>query len=313
MESAVTIGGKLIGQGHPTFIIAEIGINHNGSIEIAKQLIDAAAAAGCDAVKFQKRTVGVVYSTEELERPRESIFGSTNGDLKNGLEFDYKDFVQIDSYCKKRGVLWFASCWDEASVDFIDQFAPPCYKIASASITDDGLLRHTAQKGRPIILSTGMSTVPMIEHAVEVIRPHLHADHLVLLHCTSFYPQNTRDPGEHGRNFINLRSMEKLRQKFHVPVGFSSHDTGIQPTYAACVLGACVVEKHITMYRGMWGSDQAASIEPDDLRRLCQMIRELEEVLGDGEKHFYEEERAVAQKLRRKWGRWNPEDFAPNQ
>src|SRR3954453_11168239 len=165
----VEVGNRLIGDDQPCFIIAEIGINHNGDIDLAKQLISVAVAAGCDAVKFQKRTVEVVYSAEELAKPRESPFGTTNGDLKRGLELDYYDYQEIDAFCRTSKIQWFASCWDEASVDFIDRFKPPCYKIASASLTDDNLLRHTRATGRPIILSTGMSTIDQIDHAVQVL------------------------------------------------------------------------------------------------------------------------------------------------
>src|SRR5262245_38295661 len=184
MRPTVQIGKKMIGDGQPCFIVAEIGINHNGSVEIAKKLIDAAALAGCDAVKFQKRTVDVVYTSEELAKPRENPFGPTNGDLKRGLEFGKKEYQEIDRYCKEKGILWFASCWDEAAVDFIEQFNPPCYKIASASLTDDALLRHHRRYGRPLIISTGMSTQEQIDHAVEV----LGLKSLIILHCTSTYP-----------------------------------------------------------------------------------------------------------------------------
>ena len=159
----------MVGEGHPCYVIAEIGINHNGDLDLAKRLISVAIAAGCDAVKFQKRTVDVVYSAEELARPRESPFGNTNGDLKRGLEFEYDEYVELDRYCREVKMPWFASCWDEASVDFIHRFDVPCFKIASASLTDDNLLRHTRATGKPILLSTGMSTVPEIDHAVEVL------------------------------------------------------------------------------------------------------------------------------------------------
>ncbi len=180
----VLIGNKVVGDGHPCYIIAEIGINHNGDIDLARRLISVAVAAGCDAVKFQKRTVDVVYTPEELNKPRESPFGITNGDLKHGLEFGHDEYRLIDRYCREVKMPWFASCWDEDSVDFIDQFDTPCYKIASASLTDDRLLRHTRSKGRPIILSTGMSTIEEIDHAVDV----LGTGKLVLLHACSVYP-----------------------------------------------------------------------------------------------------------------------------
>lgn len=184
MVAKVKIGDWWVGDGEPCFITAEIGINHNGDINTAQRLISAAAVAGCQAVKFQKRTIEVVYSPEELAKPRESPFGTTNGDLKRGLEFGLEQYRAIDKFCKQQGILWFASCWDEASVDFIEQFDPPCYKIASASLTDDNLLRHHRRYGRPIVLSTGMSTLEQIDHAVEV----LGTEDLIILHCTSTYP-----------------------------------------------------------------------------------------------------------------------------
>ncbi len=291
----VKIGNKLVGDDQPTFIVAEIGINHNGSLEIAKQLIDVAVKCGCDAVKFQKRTIEIVYTSEELAMPRESPFGATNGDLKRALEFGQKEYEEIDRYCRGRNVMWFASCWDEDSVDFIEQFNPPCYKIASTSLTDDELLKHARSKGRPIILSTGMSDMKMIEHAVEI----LGKEDLILLHCTSTYPTKVEE-GDHGLGILNLQGLKTLKRKFGVPVGFSSHDTGIMPTYASVAIGADVVEKHITLYRAMWGSDQAASIEPPDLEKLCQAIREFSLIKGDGIIKIYPEEIPIMKKLRRK-------------
>src|SRR5438105_52718 len=182
MVKEVKIGGVPVGDGHPAFIIGEIGINHNGDVEVAKKLIDVAEASGCNAVKFQKRTVSVVYTADELAKPRENPFGPTNGDLKRGLEFGKEQYDQIHRYCQEQEIHWFASCWDEASVDFIDQFPVPCYKIASASLTDDGLLRHTRSRAgkRPILLSTGMSTLEQVDHAVEV----LGKENLILVHTT---------------------------------------------------------------------------------------------------------------------------------
>ena len=184
LPKTVKIGNKIVGNGHPCYVVAEIGINHNGSVDIAKQLIDVALEAGCDAVKFQKRTIEVVYTAEELARPRESPFGQTNGDLKRGLEFGFEQYRQIDRYCQEKGITWFSSCWDEGSVDFMRQFNPPCYKIASACLTDDNLLRYHKKEGKPIIISTGMSDMPIIEHAVEI----LGTDNLIIMHCTSTYP-----------------------------------------------------------------------------------------------------------------------------
>ncbi len=296
MIEAVEIAGRRVGHDEPSFVVAEIGINHNGDIGLARKLISAAVTAGCDAVKFQKRTVDVVYSTEELERPRESPFGKTNGDLKRGLEFAKEEFAAIDECCRMLGIKWFASCWDERSVDFLEQFNPPCYKIASASLTDDDLLRHHRKYGRPIILSTGMSEITEIDHAVEV----LGKDDLILLHATSTYPSQ---PSE-----LNLRAITTLRERYGVPVGYSGHEVGLSTTVAAAALGACMIERHITLDRAMWGSDQAASIEPFGFQRLVRDIRAVESALGDGVKVVYESEIPVLEKLRRVGSRrpWSP-------
>jgi N-acetylneuraminate synthase len=287
MAKCVKIGNHSVGEGEKCFITAEIGINHNGDINIARKLISAAVLAGCDAVKFQKRTIEVVYTPEELAKPRESVFGSTNGDLKRGLEFGKEDYRMINEYCKTHKILWFASCWDEASVDFIEQFSPPCYKIASASLTDDNLLRHHRQYGRPIILSTGMSSLEQIDHAVDV----LGKKNLVLLHATSTYPSK---PVE-----LNLLAIQTLMERYAVPVGYSGHEVGLQTTYAAAVLGACYIERHITLDRAMWGSDQAASVEPSGFSRLVRDIRVIESAMGDGEKRVYDSEIPIIKKLRR--------------
>jgi N-acetylneuraminate synthase len=285
--SDVRIGDKSIGDRHPCYVIAEIGINHNGDIDIAKQLIDAAVAAGCDAVKFQKRTVDVVYSPEDLARLRESPFGTTNGDLKRGLEFGFEQYCVIDAYCRDRGIAWFASCWDEASVDFIDQFDPPAYKIASASLTDAELLAHTRSKGKPIILSTGMSNLDQIDRAVKI----LGRKDLIVLHSCSTYPAHY--------NELNLRVIPVLRQQFAVPIGYSGHETGIASSVAAVAIGACVIERHVTLDRATWGSDQAASLEPNGLTRLVRDIRLVEDALGDGVKRILDRELPVIEKLRR--------------
>ena len=284
---SVRIGHKLVGDGQPCYVIAEIGINHNGDLDLAKRLIAVAVAAGCDAVKFQKRTVDVVYSAEELAKPRESPFGVTNGDLKHALEFGDSEYQEIDAYCKAVKMPWFASCWDEDSVDFINRFDVPCFKIASASLTDDRLLRHTRATGKPIVLSTGMSTLHEIDHAVEV----LGKEDLVILHACSTYPAYYEE--------LNLRAIPMLKQRYNVPVGYSGHETGIPSSVAAAVLGACVVERHITTDRAMWGSDQAASLEPNGIGRLVRDIRLVEQSMGDGVKRVYEREYPIIKKLRR--------------
>jgi len=283
----VKIGRQVVGDGYPCYAVAEIGINHNGDVDIAKRLISVAVAAGCSAVKFQKRTVDVVYPQEELARPRESPFGTTNGDLKYGLEFGREEYQEIDHYCREVGMPWFASCWDEASVDFIEQFNPPCYKIASASLTDDGLLRYTRAKGRPIMLSTGMSTIEQIDQAVEVLGKR----DLILLHACSTYPAYYQE--------LNLRAILTLRQRYSVPVGYSGHETGLPSSVAAVALGMCLIERHITLDRSMWGSDQAASLEPNGITRLMRDIRLVEVALGDGVKRVIEREQPVIKKLRR--------------
>lgn len=283
----VLLGDRQVGDGHPTYVLAEIGINHNGDPQVAKKLIDVAVIAGCEGVKFQKRTVDVVYSPEELARPRESPFGETNGDLKRGLELDRSAYDEIDAYCRSKPIAWTASCWDEASVDFIDEYDPPFYKIASASLTDDALLRHTRAKGKPIVLSTGMSTLDQIDHAVDV----LGTEDLIILHACSTYP------AQYGE--LNLRVIPVLRDRYGVPVGYSGHETGIASSVAAAAIGACLVERHVTLDRSLWGSDHAASLEPNGITRVVRDIRLVELALGDGVKKLLPSEVPVMQKLRR--------------
>jgi N-acetylneuraminate synthase len=287
VSGAVQIGERLVGPGLPVFFVAEIGINHNGDVELAKKLIAAAATSGADAVKFQKRTVDVVYSEEELARPRESPYGTTNGELKRGLELGEDEYAEIDAFCRSLGIPWFASPWDEESVDFLQAWDPPCHKIASASLTDDDLLRYAASKGRPVILSTGMSTLDQIDHAVSL----LDAEQLVVAHTTSTYPSSVAE--------LNLRVIPELAARYRVPIGYSGHEVGLATSLAAVVLGACTVERHITLDRAMWGTDQAASVEPHGIARLVKDIRNIEAALGDGVKRVYESERPVMEKLRR--------------
>jgi N-acetylneuraminate synthase len=284
----VLIGNKKIGDGQPCFIIAEIGINHNGDIDITKRLIDLAKLSGCDAVKFQKRTIDVVYSAEELAKPRENPFGETNGDLKYGLEFGLEEYEEINRYCKEKNIMWFASCWDEGSVDFIDQFNVPCYKIASACVTDDDLLSYTKDKRKPTIMSTGMSTLEQIDHAVNI----LGKDNLIILHATSTYPAFYEE--------LNLSVIPELRKRYGVPIGYSGHETGIASSIAAVALGASVVERHITLDRAMWGSDQAASLGPSGVIKMVNEIRLVETSMGDGMKRVIEREVPIIKKLRRK-------------
>lgn len=312
---AIRIGNTHVGQEHPAFIIAEIGINHNGDIALAKKLINAAVESGCGAVKFQKRTVPIVYSETELAKSREvpphvissaisrrvlssdavrrltesNLTQTTNGDLKWALELTADEYKEIDRYCKEKEISWFASPWDEASVDFLETFAPPCYKIASASLTDVGLLRHIRSKGKPIILSTGMSSVEQIEKAVRV----LGEKDLVLLHCVSTYPAEYKD--------INLEVIRTLQNMFpSVVIGYSGHERGVGISVAAVVMGAAVVERHITLDRTMWGSDQAASLEPKGFELLVRDIRTFEEARGGGKKIVLATEEPIITKLRRK-------------
>ncbi len=285
--SVVKIGKDTVGDGQPCYVVAEIGINHNGDVELAKKLIATAEAAGCNAVKFQKRTIDVVYTKAELDRPRESPFGDTNGALKRGLELGLDAYKEIDRYCKELDIPWFASCWDEASVDFIEQFKPACYKIAGACLTDDNLLRHHRATKRPIILSTGMSSLEQIDHAVQV----LGKDDLIILQATSTYPAQYDE--------LNLRVIPALKQRYGVPIGYSGHETGIPSSVAAVALGASVVERHVTMDRAMWGSDHAASLEPNGITRLLRDIRLIEISFGDSIKRVLPRERPIIEKLRR--------------
>ena len=288
MAAKVKIGNRIIGHGEPCFFVSEMGINHNGDLSIAKDLIDASVEAGCNAVKFQKRTVELVYSPDELAKSRESPFGATNGDLKYGLEFGYEEYSKINEYCKEKGIIWFASCWDYKSVDFMEQFDPPCYKIASAHLVDDDFLRYHRKKGRPIILSSGMSSMDQIEHAVEI----LGKEDLIILHCTSTYPSKIEE--------LNLNAIRVLMEKFpDIPIGYSGHEIGLSTTIAAAVLGACVIERHVTLNRAMWGSDQAASVEPQGFERIVRDVRVVEHAMGDGMIEIYDSEKPIIAKLRR--------------
>ncbi len=288
----VKIGDQLIGDGEECFVIAEIGINHNGDIDFAKKLIDIAQASGCNAVKFQKRTIDLVYTEEELQMYRPNPFGETNGDLKRGLEFGFDEYSEIDSYCRQKGIIWFVSCWDENSVDFIEFFDPPCYKIASASLTDEKLLMHVKSKGKPVILSTGMSTVDEIDRAVEIL-----GDNLVILHCTSTYPTDNEE--------INLAVIPAFKERYNIPIGYSGHERGLTPTLLAVAFGAVAVERHITLDRTLWGSDHAASLEPEGLFRLIRDIRQVPVLRGDGRKLVYDREKPILTKLRRVHGNLN--------
>lgn len=284
----VQIGKRLVGDRHPVYIVAEIGINHNGDLGNARRLIDAAAHAGVDAVKFQKRTPELCVPPEQRGQMRETPWGYISYlDYRYKVEFGLDEYREIDLYCKQKGVTWFASVWDEPSVDFIEKFDPVCFKVPSASLTDHNLLKHLRKTGRPIIISTGMSTLEQIHAAVNV----LGEDNLVISHATSTYPC---DPEE-----LNLRMIGTLRQKFSCPIGYSGHEVGLVTSVVAAALGACMVERHITLDRALWGGDQAASVEPGGFERLVKYIRTTELSMGDGIKKVYASELPSLTKLRR--------------
>jgi len=287
-EAKIRIGQQWVGHGAPVYVIAEIGINHNGSVDLAKRLIEEAARAGCNAVKFQKRTPEKALPRDQWAVVRETPWGQMSYiDYRRRIEFKWPDYVEIDRCCSSHGIDWFASCWDEESVDFIERFDPPCHKVASASVTDMALLRRIGATGRPIIMSTGMSTMAQVADAVQT----LDSDQLLIAHSTSSYPCPI--------DALNLRMMETLRRLYpHCPIGYSGHETGLVPTWAAVALGATFVERHITLDRAMWGSDQAASVEITGLRRLVDAIRDLETALGDGVKRIHESEIPSIRRLR---------------
>ena len=287
--SSVKVGPIQVGDEYPTYLIAEIGINHNGSLENAIKLIDNAKAAGFDAVKFQKRTVDVVYSESELSTPRESVFGTTNGDLKRGLEFSRLQYEHIASHCQTIGIQWFASPWDEASVDFLEELNVVAHKVASASLTDKGLLLKIAKTGKPVFLSTGMSNLSQIAKAVEL----LDDKNLVLLHTVSTYPAVDSD--------LNLSAIETLRKSFpEIPIGYSGHEVGVLPSLIAVAkYGAVCIERHVTLDRASWGSDQAASLELPGMVKLARDIREIPKLVGTGTKDVIEKEIPIMKKLRR--------------
>jgi N-acetylneuraminate synthase len=287
-EANVRIGNRWVGEGHPVFVIAEIGINHNGSVELARAMIDGAARAGADAVKFQKRTPELCVPRDQWNIERDTPWGRmTYIDYRHRIELDADDYTEIDRHCRERGIMWFASCWDEPSVDFIDRFAPPCYKAASASLTDHALLKRMKETGRPLIISTGMSTMEEIVAAVTATGEK----NLLIAHATSAYPCPLED--------LNLNMIRTLREQFATPVGYSGHETGLAPTWAAVAMGAVFIERHVTLDRAMWGSDQAASVEIAGLARLVSNIRDIERSLGDGVKRLYASELSARQKLRR--------------
>jgi len=288
MAKAVKIGDRWVGDGHPTYIVAEIGINHNGEVENAKRLMDAARHAGVDAVKFQKRTPELATPPDQHNVMRETPWGYiTYLEYRHKMEFDLSQYQEIDAYARKIGITWFVSVWDEPSVDFMEAFDPVTYKVPSAALTDHGLMKKLHSTGRPIILSTGMSTIDQIRSSVKL----LDLDKLVICHTTSAYPCAPEE--------LNLRMIETLRKEYSCPIGYSGHEVGLIPSAVAVAFGACLVERHITLDRAMWGSDQAASVEPGGFERLVKYIRVTEQSLGDGVKKVYESEIPSMKKLRR--------------
>jgi N-acetylneuraminate synthase len=288
MGTTVKLGDDWVGDGCRVYVIAEIGINHNGDLAIAKRLIEGAARAGCTAVKFQKRTPELCVPKEQRDILRETPWGVIPYmAYRERMEFDHAQYAEIEAYCKQLDIAWFASCWDEKSVDFMEDFEPIAYKVPSAALTDAQLLRHTRETGRPMILSTGMSSMQQIRAAVDVIG----VDNLILAHCTSTYPCPPKE--------LNLRMIETLKREFDCPVGYSGHEVGLSTTVAAVALGASLVERHVTLDRAMWGSDQAASAEIPGMERLVRYIRVVEEAFGTGIKEVYASELPVMRRLRR--------------
>ncbi len=282
--------GRSIGENEPVYIIAEIGINHNGSIDLAKKMIDEAAAAGCDAVKFQKRTPELCTPKDQWEIMRDTPWGRMSYiNYRKLIEFGQEEYIMIDNHCKEKKIDWFVSCWDEEAVDFIEQFNPAIYKFASASLTDHSLIEKVKSLNKPYILSTGMSTMAEINETINLFG----TENTLIAHSTSAYPCH---PSE-----LNLNMIHTLKNLFPgTPIGYSGHETGLATTIAAVVMGACFVERHFTTDRSMWGSDQAASVEPQGMQKLVRDIRDIELGLGDGIKKVYDSELGSLKKLRRK-------------
>lgn len=288
MKREINIGNKWVGDGHPTYVIAEIGINHNGDVQAAKDLIKAAHDAHVDAVKFQKRTPEICVPDAQKGQMRDTPWGYISYlDYRYKVEFGQKEYEEIDAYCRSLGIDWLASSWDVPSLEFIDAFNPPAHKVPSALLTDHNLLRAIKATGRPVILSTGMSTMEEIEAAVEL----LELDNLLICHTTSSYPCPPEE--------LNLEMIRTLKEKFQCPIGYSGHEVGLVTTAVAVAMGACMVERHVTLDRAMWGSDQAASVEPQGVRTLVKYIRVTEKSLGDGKKKVYDSEQSSINKLRR--------------
>ena len=288
--TTIDIGGRVIGDGRPIYFVAEAGVNHNGSLDLARKLVDIAVDCGADAVKFQKRTVREILVAEALEKPylTPTSLGATYGEHREKLELDAKDYQRLWQHAGQRGITMLASGWDRSSVDFLDELGVPAFKTASADLTNLPLLDHIARKGKPMFISTGMATIDEVAEALQVVRKHL-GERVVLLQCTSLYPCDN--------DKLNLRVLHTYRERFDVLVGYSGHERGLAPTEAAAALGACVIERHFTVDRTMIGPDHAASLEPEGVRRLVRNIRNIENALGDGEKRLLPEEQAVRDRL----------------
>lgn len=288
MASTIRIGSTQVGPGQPVYIVGEIGINHNGDVDVVKKLIDVAADTGLNAVKFQKRTPELCVPRDQWDIERDTPWGVMKYiDYRYKVEFNEAEYQEISDYCASKGVDWFASPWDEEAVDFLEGFDTLCYKIASASVTDIPLLEKIRATGRPVIMSSGMSTMDEIRAGANA----LGMDNLLICHSTSAYPCDLSE--------LNLNMIKTLAEEFDVPIGYSGHETGLATSVVATVLGACLVERHITLDRAMWGSDQSASVEPQGVARLVRDIRAAESALGDGVKRVYDSELGQLQKLRR--------------
>jgi len=283
------IAGRPVGDGHPCYIIAEAGVNHNGSLDLARQLVDIAADAGADAVKFQKRTVADILIAEALLRPYTvpTSLGATYGEHRERLELSETDFYALADHAHARGITLLASAWDQRSADFLDRLGIPAFKIASADCTNLPLVEYIARKDKPVLLSTGMSDLGEVDEAVATVRRH--NDQLVLFQCTSTYPCDNDQ--------INLRVIPSYRERYRCVVGYSGHERGLAPSEAAVALGAAVIERHFTIDRTMIGPDHAASLEPTGLQRLVRNIRNVEKALGSPDKRIMDDERRVRERL----------------
>lgn len=289
MKREVKVGNKFIGDGHPVYIIAEIGINHNGSLEIAKKLIDGAVFAGCDAVKFQKRTPEICTPRDQWDIERDTPWGRMKYiDYRHKVEFGENEYAEIDKYCKEKNIQWFASPWDNEALHFLLKFEPVMLKFASASLTDIELLKEARKTDIPLMISTGMSTEEQIDYAINEIG----TDNLLIAQSTSTYPSKLEE--------LNLRVINSFLNKYPiVPIGYSGHETGLAPTLAAVAMGASFIERHITLDRALWGSDQAASVEIGGMFKMVKDIRDIEKALGNGIKTVYESEMNSIKKLRK--------------